>query len=295
MTKENAKAWILRIILGAFALICFSKAPEHLGIPQAWAELLKGVGEAILVAIVLEFLVDKRVKEHFGEDIVREVAPRILARLLPPTVFQYIEEKLLRAELFRKVWHIEYELTVLSKDSDYVELKTVSEYEMENRAATPVVYKAVYEVEQALVSGFGDTEITKVRVYTMPHRDVVFESPNSSKKKEDNPYIDGNYVVFRRPFEIPVRTDNLPAVGFMFKSTEHFRIGSIVPFFATYPVETASFKVVYPKNELKVIVDFPANDVSQLTPTSTSHDRDVYEFPKPILPGQGFTVRFSRI
>src|SRR4051812_44802601 len=80
---------------------------EH-RIGREWGEsasgLIRGIGEAGLVALVLEILVDARLKRRLVQETIRDVAPRILAHLLPEKIFRYIEEELLRANLVRRSW-----------------------------------------------------------------------------------------------------------------------------------------------------------------------------------------------
>lgn len=273
--------------------------------PDVWREaagaLLRGIGEAVVIALVLERLVDAPAKRRLVEDVIREASPqvlaRVLARLLPDKMFQYIDEKLLKANLVRRSWKITYRISMLPDNVDYVKLQTESKYEMANTAASPTTYSAVYEVERSLFARVGETTINEVTARNLlqkPGHNLVFHYPDQGNKPEDLPRVVGDYVAFSKPFEIPVH-DVLSAYQFVFTSTEYFHVGSIVPFFAKYPVEVTTLRINYPKDILKVIVDLPANRESELQPTEVDSAGCKYEFPIPILPGQGFTVRFPRV
>lgn len=296
----------LRLIRGALLLagVFLLAAPWHdwlaeQQVPPARSEsiggLLKGIGEALIVALVLELVVDARLKRRLVQEAIHEVAPRILARLLPENVFRYIEEHLLQARLVRRSWNITYRITRLQDHQNFVRLETTSVYEMANVAASPAHYQAVYEVELPSFPEIGPTEITSITVLNLlvqPPGNLVFRYPNGADPK-DAPKVAGDYVVFSKRFKIPVHK-TFTATRFEFKSVEHFPVGSITPFFAKYVVEVAQLRIVYPKDSLRVIVDFPANEESELSPQEPPKGDDVYVFPKPLLPGQGFTVRFPR-
>lgn len=273
-------------------------------VSPVWSEsiggMLRGVGEAFIVALVLELVVDPHLKSKLVREIIEEVTPRtvplILAHLLPPKIFRYIEEQLLLAKLVRTSWNITYRIALVDKNPDVVKLETESRYEMANLASSPATYPAVYEVERPTIAGVGLTEITEVTVHNLLDKSLLFQYPGCDPKDAPKPV--GGLVKFSREFEIPVHTTR-SALEFVFHSTEYFRVGSIVPFFAKYLTELTTLRVFYPKDKLQVIVDFPANQDSELQPKPDSHadnihGDDYYEFPKPILPGQGFTVRFPK-
>jgi hypothetical protein len=303
--RDETKLRIRRGVLAVFGLGLLTPAWKDIltgtGLSEVWREsaggLLRGVGEAVVIALLLEWLVDAPAKRRLVEESIRLVSPQILARLLPPSMFRYIEEKLLRASLVRRSWNITYRISTLPDNADYVKLETESTYEMANTAAVPTTYQAVYEVEQSLCANVGETKITGVSVRNLlqtPGRNLVFQYPDPSNKPEDKPGPSGDYIAFSKAFEIPVH-DVQSAYQFVFKSTEYFRVGSIVPFFAKYPVELTTLTVFYPKASLNIIVDFPANKDSELHGRQVAEGELEYTFPIPILPGQGFTVRFPRV
>jgi hypothetical protein len=291
----------LALLLGGLALLA---APwrdwmQQAGASQEWSEpvagLLNGIGEAAIIALVLELMVDARLKRRLVQDTIHEVAPRILARLLPEKIFRYIEQQILQASLVRRSWNITYTISPLEHDENYVRLDTESRYEMANVGPRPAVYPAIYEVERPLHANVGPTAITEVTVRNLllpgGDQNLVFRYPGCAR--EDEPAVVGDYVSFSKSFEIPVHKTH-SATHFVFRSTEHFHVGSIVPFFAKYLVEVTSLRVIYPKDKLRVIVDFPANKISELQPERPANGDDTYVFPEPILPGQGFTVRFPK-
>jgi hypothetical protein len=299
---DRRKLLFIRIALVAGALLLLAPPWKDWLMemyPPVWSEsisgLLKGIGEAFIVALVLELLVDAPLKHRLVDEIIDEVAPRILAHLLPPKVFRYIEENLLRQNLVRRSWDITYRITPVENKPYYVKLETVSRYDIANVAPSPVTYPAVYEVERSLFPDIGETDISEVTVRNLliaPDAKPVFKHPDGADTAYA-PKVVGNYVSFSKPFEIPVHKES-SAMQFVFCSTEYFHVGSIVPFFAKYLVEKTTLRVIYPKETLQVIVDFPANNVSELHPDQEPSGDDSYTFPKPILPGQGFTVRFPK-
>jgi hypothetical protein len=308
--RDSKRLLIVRCLLALFAFCLLALAWKQIlvanGWPEAWGEsaggLLRGIGEAVLIALILEWLVDAPAKHRLVEEVIRQASPqvlaRVLARLLPDKMFQYIDEKLLRANLVRRSWNITYRIGVLSDNPEYLKLETVSTYEMANTAASPSTYRAVYEVEQSLCAHVGEAMITEVTVRNLLQEaghNLVFQYPDPGNRPEDKPAPSGDYTAFSKAFEIPVHS-KLSAFQFVFKSTEYFQVGAIIPFFAKYPVELTTLRVEYPKEILKVVVDFPADEHSELLPQEGSAEgRREFVFPLPILPGQGFTVRFPRV
>jgi len=302
---EEKNLWIVRGVLAAAGLVLLLPAWGQLlssaGLPMGWSEsiggLLKGVGEAVVVALVLEWLVDARTKRRIVAESIRQVSPRILAHLMPPEMFQYIEDRLLKANLVRRSWNIRYRISVLQDNPEYVKLETESKYEMANTAPTPTTYVSAYEVERSLFAHIGETMINEVTVRNLlrePGHNVLFHYPEETNRPEDRPGVNGDYVLFSKAFEIPVHKQH-SAFQFVFTSTEYFHVGSITPFFAEYLVELTTLRVDYPKDILRVIVDLPANKVSELQPSEVDAAGCKFVFPIPILPGQGFTVRFAKV
>jgi hypothetical protein len=299
---DRSKLFLIRANLVAGGLFLLAPPWKEwltgMQVPPVWSEsiggLLRGVGEAFIVALVLELVVDPQLKGKLVKEILHDVAARIVSRLLPPKIFRHIEEQMLKANLVRTSWNITYTIALVQNNLDYVKLETESRYEMANLSPSPATYPAVYEVELPL-SDVGSTEITGVTVHNllMPAgaQSLVFQYPGCDP--EDEPKTVGDYKIFSKSFGIPVHKTR-SALEFVFRSTEHFHVGSIVPFFAKYLVEGTTLRVFYPKDKLRVIVDFPANKESEFLPKKESSDNDYYEFPTPILPGQGFTVRFPK-
>ena len=135
---ERRNLYLIRAALAVCGFLLLAPPWKDLLKSLPWSEsidgLLRGVGEAAIVALVLELLVDTPLKHRLVEEVIHQVAPRILAHLLPETVFRYIEEQLLGAALVRTSWNITYTIVPVEGRDDYVILETVSKYEMANVA-----------------------------------------------------------------------------------------------------------------------------------------------------------------
>ena len=85
---------------------------------------------------------------------------------------------------------------------------------------------------------------------------------------------------------------NKPSFEFLIESEEFFPDGAIVPFFAKYPVLHTTLTVLYPIDQMDVFVDI---SIGHLDEPAILDDRagKTWKFGKPMLPGQGFSVRFA--
>jgi hypothetical protein len=90
--------------------------------------------------------------------------------------------------------------------------------------------------------------------------------------------------------------DKQPSYGIHIESEELVPEGSILPFFAKHPVLKTTLTVEYPIDQLKVVVEpsLAADKTDEGTPLEDGNGKR-WEFPDPLLPGQGFTIRFRRI
>jgi hypothetical protein len=241
--RDEKKLWIIRGVVAAIGLGLLAPAWKDIllgyGWSGPWSEsvggLLRGIGEAVVVALVLEWLVDAPAKQRLmGETMhatIIQAASKFLADKLSDQIFQYIEEKLLRIKLVRRSWNITYRISMVpGHNDDYVKLETESEYKMANTAPSQTTYDAVYRVEKSLVP-VGTTSIDEVTVRNLlqiPPHDPVFHYPDTTNKAEDVPQPDEDSIVFKKAFQIPVHTAT-SAFQFVFKSTEYFHVGQSHP------------------------------------------------------------------
>ena len=90
--------------------------------------------------------------------------------------------------------------------------------------------------------------------------------------------------------------DKQPSYTIHTESEELVIEGSILPFFAKHPVLRTTLTIEYPMDRMNVLVELSLGPDKTDEGTPLDHGKGKrWEFPDPLLPGQGFTVRFRRI
>src|SRR5262249_35341770 len=131
------------------------------------ARACSGIGEALVIAAVIAYLVDEAAKRRLLKEFAEEVSEHIIGRLLPSglreRMFQY-----LTVDFVRSNWTIIYELKVryvtdeAAKEKEkeqHVELITQSSYSMENRSPLDKTYTIGYEVMKKWFEHLREPEI----------------------------------------------------------------------------------------------------------------------------------------
>jgi len=260
--------------------------------------LLRGIGEAIIIAVVLVVAFDEATKRRFLEGVIKDASGHLLGSLLPPKLSQHITTQFLRTELVRKDWTIEYTISEWEGQRDYIKLEMLSTYTMENHSAFPQDYTCYYEVEQSLLPDMDKATIEEVSGHNPanPHERFSYLS-------KDSRYQDGKVctlpgkITFRHDVKIPGHkqpSDPLPSYSFKVRSVECFYKASIVPFFAKHPVLSTTLIVQYSENKMDVFVDLSFDAIEKYPPRpAPPHGKEWNLDQKPMLSGQGFTVRFA--
>jgi len=165
---------------------------------------------------------------------------------------------------------------------------------MENRSASPKAYDCVYEVERSLFP-FGQARILKVRGTPRVGDRDAFSYPEDPTGFSDT---DSN-LIFNRSVRIwptPAAESKRGRGSYVIEAESEELVieGSILPFFAKRPVLKTTLTVQYPK-DLNVWVELSLgpDQTDKGTPLPGGNGT-TWEFG-PLLPGQGFTVRFRRI
>jgi hypothetical protein len=271
------------LLLGVFVL-GVALAVIH-GVP----EILKKIGEAMIIAPVLAVLVDNAAKTKLLREFSLDVSLLVLGRLLPDRLREHLD-RYMKMLLVRTRWEIVYEIEKWPDQDGFIKLTTISEYDMKNFSETPTNYDFKYAVEESQYDKIGATQITLVRL--LPD---TFEGDELAKNvKRDN-----NYQTFTKTMELePHRRPSKPTYTFRAESVECFRDSAFSPFFTFYPVMNAVLRVWHPET-LKISLELTYDDVD----TGAKSDPLVQGNRKgtmwtifgPILPGQGFVVRWDAI
>ena len=251
--------------------------------------LLPKLGEAMVVAVVLALVVDQAAKRRLLEEFAREVSTHIIGRRLPRALRKYIEDYL-EGDLIRTSWSITYTITEWPGQPEYEKLVTASIYEMENRSEEPKNYECYYEVEKSFFPHIGETKILHATATSLV---TPAESFDCSSQSDFVDSVETGMIKFTRTVTLPVHGG--PAYRFTLESEECFQDGSIVPFFAAYPVLETTLTVYYPVDRINVFVDLSFGDAAKdATKVALSNGAQCI-FNRPMLPGQGFSIRFAKI
>jgi hypothetical protein len=294
--KERTKFWLLwsfLLVIGlALAVPPWDKWPsvkDQPILPEILRNLFWKLGEAIVIAQFLALVVDAAAKQRLLKEFATNVSTHIIGRLLPPELRKHIEQYL-EADLIRTSWAITYTITEWPEQPEYEKLVTLSVYEMENRSSSEQEYNCVYDVETSFFPHIGKTEILHITGSNLIDPEDCFDFP---KQIDLQPRETEQSIIFSKTVKIPVHSG--PAYRFSVESVECFRDGSIVPFFATYPVLATTLTVFYPVDRMKVFVDLSFGDIDTDAERIPLSNGVQWAFNKPMLPGQGFSMRFAKV
>jgi|SRR5437773_5205381 len=118
--------------------------------------------------------------------------------------------------------------------------------------------------------------------------DQVFLRPDCVEK-------DGNWVYEHKPpVKLPPYDKNNPQrFRFRTESVQYFFECAFSPFISMWPVQKTTVTVKYPKDTYGVLLD-PTFKPRQAPVQNDLEDGTQWDINEPILPGQGFFVRWSR-
>jgi hypothetical protein len=247
-----------------------------------------GLGEALIIAQILILMVDSAAKKTVLREFAENVSLHIIGRWLPIELRDDIEGYLAR-DLVRKEWKIVYNISEWPDQKGFEKLHTRIEYDMENRGRSPKDYEFAFELEESFFPELGKAKILSCsgKPAVDDNRGNRFDYPQDKKIR---PVYKNNSVCIYRLIRIP------PGPGYHFEaeSEECFKDGSSIPFFTFYPVLSAELIVNYAKAKLEVFVDLSFGDIAKDAEEEETETGKKWAFKKPMLPGQGFSVRIYK-
>jgi len=273
-----------------FLLLAAFLAGVGLTSVHAIPEIFRKIGEALIIAPVLALLVDEAAKTKLLREFSLEVSTHIIGRLLPVPLREHLT-RYLQMFLVRTRWDITYDIEKWDGQPGYIRLKTISEYDMENHSEDPTDYDFKYSVEESLYPHVGCTQITFVRL-----GEETYEGAALAKVIK----IENNYQTFLSKKQLqPHSRPSKPTYSFTARSEECFRDSAFSPFFANYPVMNTVLSVWYPDEALRVSLELTFDDVktaTQSVPISSGDRKGIkWIIKRPMLPGQGFVVRWDAL
>jgi hypothetical protein len=279
MKEKYYRLLLLGVFVAGVALAVIHSVPE----------ILKKIGEAMIIAPVLAVLVDNAAKTKLLREFSLDVSLLVLGRLLPDRLREHLD-RYMKMLLVRTRWEITYEIEKWPDQDGFVKLTTISEYDMKNFSERATDYDFRYSVEESQYDKIGGTQITLVRL--LPD---TFEGEELAK----NIKTGNNYKTFTKTMELlPHRGQGKPTYTFRAESVECFRESAFSPFFTFYPVMNAVLRVWYPET-IKVSLELTYDDLeigAKSEPIVQGQRKGtMWTIFGPILPGQGFVVRWDAI
>jgi hypothetical protein len=244
-----------------------------------WKQLASEISNACIIAVLLALLVDAALKEELLTKFARDISGHIIGNLLPLKLRKHLMDYL-EMSLVRERWNITYTLEPCSPP--HVKVTILSDYEMENRSGDDQTFQFVMKVEKSWFPNCGQNRVTKVRV-------------NDEQEILDPPCVekDGNWVYERFVDIPPYQKENPQHFRFRSQSEQYFFESAFSPFISMWPVPEATVTVRDPTGSFDVVLD-PTFKPRKPPGRTVLGDGTEWKIGEPILPGQGFFVRWSK-
>jgi hypothetical protein len=289
---KELKLWQLlafAFVLGMILAVTPSVYKEyHLTLswgPRTVLDFIERLGDAVLIAVVIGGGIERIIRKKEFRDYALDSFVSYFGRMLPPQLREgmrgYLEISLIRTR-----WNIEYEIEEWPEKPGYIKLGTNFEYDMQNRSEQPADYIFKYEVEDSLCPEIAETAITYIRL----DNDVYDTEEQLTKLVRSE---NGYKVVQQSIGELqPYNSFRQPTYTFHARSTECFEKYIMSPFHASYPTVKAEFTIWYDKTKFDVLFEVTHGETPKPKLVSNNNKTgECWTITKPILPGQGFTVR----
>jgi hypothetical protein len=252
------------------------------------------LGDALMIAPLVIFFIEMAAATELLETFVANVSHHIIGHLLPAGLREHIKD-LLKTDFVRSRWFIEYRIAECQKDANVVRVRTLSEYEIENRSGEDKDYDFRYHVEKSW-SNAGDAEITHAKA---EENNVKLFGYGAGEDEQLIPTVTDSQVQFAKSVRIPMNPH--PVFRFVAQSIQFLPLNVEVPFIALVPVLETTVRVLYPKDKFTVLfrLSFPPYNgaVTKNNPAvavTELEDGTQWVVRKPILPGQSFLTRCIR-
>lgn len=287
------------LLLGAFVVGLYLAVSDW-HCPEAYASLVfpckllpeipRKIGDALILAPLLALIVDEAAKRRLIEEFSLDVSSHIIGRLLPPELRKHLHGYL-QMFIVRTRWDIIYTIEKWDGQPGYIKLETITEYDMDNRSEDPQDHEFIYSVEDSLYPCIGATQIIRVRLV----EDTYDNEALKAIIKEENGYKTFSSKKRLQPHSAPKN----PSYFFRAESVECFRDSGFSPFTAIPPVLRATLSVWYPKKDFRLSLELTYDRDKSATKKEEISDGErqgtKWIMKGPILPGQGFIVRWDII
>ena len=267
------------------SLKLLSSLPTHAAAPSWWSSEWRGfaseLGGAFIIASLLAILVDNALKEKLLTEFGTDVQGHIIGHLLPLELRKHLLGYL-EMSLVRKRWNVTYTLTPCST-TQHVKVEVLNKYEMENRSSEVRTFPFAMKVEKS----FFPTEENRV-TYARVNDDAVAVKPEDCKEE-------GGYVGYEHHVKMPpYDKDNPKRFSFVAKSVQYFFEPAILPFISMWPVAEVTVTVLDPTDSYLTSLDPTFATTNPVCQNLAPEGGTEWKIKQPILPGQGFILRWSK-
>ena len=295
------KFWIG--VLCVFLVGCYlSGWPEGLALsPWRWLnEVLKRssheIGMAFIVAPIIAIIVDRAAKKELLTEFAEDISSHIIGRLLPVNLREYISE-IMQSAFVRTRLDLEYDVKILPDRTDFLKVQTRIEYELENKSDTPRDYCFKYEVEKSFYPEVGEAKIIDCSGECQINpKNPHFHYPDPNDTSRNLQSNDDSIWIEETVSLIP--PGKCSRYLFMMRSEECIRLGSLLPFFASWPIVRTSLTIYYDPAQLRVALDAPfakpVGEKRNYMDKVPLAGGERWTFTRPMLPGHGLNVRISK-
>jgi len=272
---------------------------SHPQISEFVSHILRGLGDAMMIASIIAVTVDETAKRKLLKEFGENISTHVIGRLLPPELREHIHHYL-NVDFVRYNWEITYTISLLSKHPHYVQLHTRSSYEIENRSPFPREYVIGYEVEEPCCGckdvGVTHIKLAKARDLKPGHERDLFElhygDPLLKTRSEEgfiklcldkdkNIMMPGHDPGAQQRFKVEI------------ESIEFYTDSFYTPFDTFHPVLQTTLSVLYPSEALEIDLSLTFDSVKDAAQPETLAEGKKWTITRPMLPGQGFVVRWS--
>jgi hypothetical protein len=286
------RIWLIACgVLGLFlSTHAWGKSAALAAIPLVGSTLiliLPSIGQALVIAPVTACVVDAAAKRQFMAEFARDVSIHIVGRLLP----EHLREHMLgylNLTMVRKDWKLTFTLADWPDHPEFVQLTTISEYEIENRGEAGRPYEFFYEVNKSWFPEIAEGRLLHVCISVAGEK--TFEADEQSL--QGMLAAEPDCSLFHKTVEIPGRPHSV--YRFLAESVECFRDG-FSPFVA--PVATLGVTVTayFPKDKFRVAMYASTRPSSRSLETTELSNGTQWHISEPLLPGQCVFTRWERI
>lgn len=284
--------FIVGLALAALPWDQWINIPKVPSMQELARRLPRALGEALMIAQLLILIVDQAAKRDLLREFTKNISGHIIGHHLPDELRDNIEDQL-TSNFVRKNWVITYNIKPWEGQPGFEKLETIIDYDMENRTDVHCAYLFAYEVEESFVPHLHKAKITLCTGKTIQPEDQkgnLFNYPRDRNIDFVESDDDGSNKLTRVKKEVNIAPKGV--CRFTAESEECFRDGSSIPFFAFSPVLPPTKLIVnYNKASLEVFVDLSFGDEKEDTISEETETGKAWTIKKPILRGQGFTVR----